>query len=150
MKIFSKLFKKSGSKENKKELTAPQEIQQDLASIGITTDLNDIKVEFKRLWNTINFNQVFPEALSYSNSAEMEFDGSNYNVDVSMHISDIKSIMTLAAYWATASEISKMKGENKYSLKKGDRIAICDFYGLIDNLHPIYSIFPRLLKIKVS
>jgi len=148
MGIFSRVFKKTVKRNPQVELTPSQEIQQALANNGIVADIDDIKNEFNRLWKTINFNQVLPEALSYSNSAEMELDGSNYQVYASMLVSDIKLLMSVAVYWAVASEIAKARGESKFSLKEGERIAICDFSGF--HSHPIYELFPDILKLKLN
>lgn len=144
--------KKKKSQAAGKPGTPAEVVQQALSSQGIDADTTEVTEVLNRLWNSIDFKPVLPEQLTYSNSAELFVKDSKFIVQFSMALLDLSGrvsdsnlniLMSCAVYWACASEIAKKKGIDKFILKEGQKIAVCD-YDFGD--HPIYALFPNLLK----
>ncbi len=154
---FWDFLKKRKSESAAPSRTPAQVIQQALASQGIATESAEVSEVIDLVSNSIEFKPVLPEALMYSDTAELEFTGSKYVVRLSMFLlgggggvpQDVKDVLgSCAVYWACASEIAKAKGVPGFALAEGQRIAVCDYAGF--GQHPLYTLFPDLLKKTVS
>ena len=153
---FLNIFKKKNSQSTTNTQTTrtpAQVVQQALAVHDIKVEETEVSDLISHLWNSIKYVNVLPEVLSASESAELEFIGSGYRCKVSIRLMDaagnisnnvLSTIMSCAVYWASASEIAKAKSIDKFVLKEGESIAICDYNGFCK--HNIYSIFPDLLN----
>ena len=98
---------------------------------------------------------ALPEQLCDSDSAiaRLRYTGTAYEVDISWSLADgagqvspgaMATIVSLATYYAVASELARQAGRPNYGLKAGESIGLCDFHKA--PRHPIHQLFPELLS----
>jgi len=124
-----------------------------LAAKGIATTVPEIDRVIAQVNGMLKVKPALPEELMHSTTAELQYTGQSYEVAVSMtlldgagHISPgaLDTVMSLATYYAVASEKARAKGVQQYALKAGQRIGICDFTA--PPRHRIHQLFPELLS----
>ncbi len=107
-----------------------------------------------RVQARIKFRRALPEQLVTSDSAEMEFNGTDYVVSLSLLLAggsgEISQRATntagsVAVYYAAAAEIARAKGRSDLVISAGQKIALCDADDIMPQ-HPIRSLFPELLN----
>lgn len=145
--------KRGGAKKASPPRTPEQVVQQALATQDIEAGTQEVREVIDRVRTLIDIKPVLPEALSHSDSAELEYAGSKYIVRLSMLLMGgggqvsqglLNTVMSCAVYWASASELAKAKGADALALQDGQKIALLDHSGFGE--HPIYALFPDLLN----
>ena len=146
------------SRKKKVERTPALVIEHALRRKEIVVTLPEIEEVISSVSRDFKCKTCLPEEMMFSRSAEMEKTASGYTIYVSLMLakgagsipqSAINTILSLAAYYACASELARRKGFSGLALKSGQRIALCDF--VVDSYlrasgHPIYDLFPELLN----
>lgn len=143
-------------KQNKNEASLQEEnpisfLERTLRERGITATTAEIEEIVERVSKKLDFQVSLAEEMMLSYSAELKCTESGYIIFTCIKLLNgagnlsqdiLKKIMALAVYYASVSEIAKAKGFSDFSIKKDQRIALCDFRGGGSSTHPIHNLFP--------